>query len=125
MKGINTLGVVNTDEGSEIMLEDNEEGEGSKVTTLNHAGSLTAVGNHQVETTNTLAGSKMVSFGQRVAGAAAPVEEAAPADEAAPEEEEEEELQNLSLFPISATAGGVTVSAGKLLQLLIWDCKKW
>ena len=46
LKGINTLGVVNTEEGSEIMLEDNEDGAGSNITTLDHAGSLTAVGNH-------------------------------------------------------------------------------
>ena len=46
--GVNTLGVVSTDEGSEIMLEDNEEGAGSSISSLQHAGSLTAVGTHQI-----------------------------------------------------------------------------
>ena len=73
LKGINTLGVVNTEAGSEIMLEDNEDGAGSNITTLEHAGSLTAVGNHQFGTASTTAGSKLVSHGQRTPGSAAPV----------------------------------------------------
>ena len=48
LKGINTLGVVNTEPGSEIMLEDNEDGAGSSIATLHHIGRLTAVGNHRV-----------------------------------------------------------------------------
>ena len=96
MKGINTLGVVNTDADSDIMLEDNEDGAGSSIATLSHAGRLTGVGNHHIGQANTLAGSKLTSHGQRVAGAAAHAapeepqheepEEAAPEEEVTPEE---------------------------------------
>ena len=96
LKGINTLGVVNTDADSDIMLEDNEDGAGSSIATFTHGGRITSVGNHQIGQANTLAGSKFVSHGQRVAGAAAHAapeepqheepEEAAPEEEVTPEE---------------------------------------
>ena len=73
------MGVVNTEADSEIMLEDNEDGAGSSISSLQHAGSLTAVGNHKFGTANTTAGSKIVSHGQRIKGAAA--QEAPPAEE--------------------------------------------
>ena len=82
MKGVNTLGVVNTDADSDIMLEDNEDGAGSSISTISHAGRLTGVGNHHIGQANTLAGSKLTSHGQRVAAAAA---HAAPVEQAAPE----------------------------------------
>ena len=84
LKGINTLGVVNTDADSDIMLEDNEDGAGSSIASFTHGGRITSVGNHQIGQANTLAGSKFVSHGQRVAGAAA---------HAAPEEPQHEEPQ--------------------------------
>ena len=96
LKGINTLGVVNTDADSDIMLEDNEDGAGSSIASFTHGGRITSVGNHHIGQANTLAGSKFVSHGQRVAGAAAHAapeepqheepEEAAPEEEATPEE---------------------------------------
>ena len=88
LKGINTLGVVNTEADSEIMLEDNEDGAGSSISSIQHGGSLTTVGNHQVGEVNSTAGSRIVGHGQRVAGAAA---HAAPVEQAAPEEPTHEE----------------------------------
>ena len=73
------------------MLEDNEDGAGSKITTLEHAGSFTSVGNHQVGTFSSSAGSKTLSHGQRTPGSAAPAQEAAPEDEGEEGEEGEEE----------------------------------
>ena len=112
LKGINTLGVVNTEPGSEIMLEDNEDGAGSSITDFMHGGSLNSVGNHQVGTFTTTAGSKILSHGQRTPGSAAPAQEAAPQEDAPEdegeegeegeeeeyEEEEEGELMNLQGF---------------------------
>ena len=110
--GVNTLGVVSTDEGSEIMLEDNEEGAGSNITTLEHAGSLTTVGNHQVGTVNTTAGSRIVGHGQRMAGAAAQVAEAAPVEEepveAAPEEEDLPELSSIGAIRNCSPEDGIS-----------------
>ena len=75
LKGLNTLGDVRTEADSEISLEDNEDGEGTTTGTLESAGNLTTVGNHKFTRVDTLAGSKIMSHGQRTERAAAPVEE--------------------------------------------------
>ena len=95
------MGVVKTEEGSSMVMEDDEEGEGTAFGDLAHGGNAEFIGNHHVKKATTVAGGKIISHGQRTSRAAghyakaAPTEEAAPAEEEAPEEQPDEELVNL------------------------------
>ena len=103
LKGLNTLGEVTTDEGSVIVMEDDEEGAGTAMDLLTAAGNMEVIGNHRIRKATTLGGAKIIAHGQRTKRAAAPAEQAPeePVEEADDDEEyqeevtEEEELLNL------------------------------
>ena len=91
LKGLNTMGVVKTDEGSVMVMEDDEEGEGTAFGDLAHAGNAEFIGNHHIGKAKTLAGGKIISHGQRTARAGGKFAKAAPVEEEAQEEEDQEE----------------------------------
>ena len=107
LKGLNTMGVVKTEEGSSMVMEDDEEGEGTAFGDLAHGGNAEFIGNHHVGKATTVAGGKIISHGQRTKRAAGHYAKAAPAEappteeepyeEEAPEEQPQEELVNLGL----------------------------
>ena len=92
LKGMNTMGVVTTDPGSQIVMEDDEEGAGTTMDLLTAAGNMEVTGTHRIKKATTTAGAKIVSHGQRTKRAASSVEQA-PEEPQETEEPVEEEAE--------------------------------